>query len=123
MQTSRDPRHLRRIKVVQELFEWEAHKKVGSSEFRVSSKDERTQAIISKIEEIDRQIDEAVAKWSTEKINSVDLAILRQAVFELKIDTSAPSKVVIDEAIELAKEFGGDSSPEFVNGVLGKIIN
>ena len=51
----------------------------------------------------------------------MDLAILRLAVYELQIGKTAPKNVIIDEAIELAKEFGGESSPSFVNGALGKL--
>jgi N utilization substance protein B len=55
-------------------------------------------------------------------LNKIDLAILRLAVFELIIENSQPPKVIIDEAVELAKEFGSESSSKFVNGVLGTIL-
>ena len=51
------------------------------------------------------------------------MAILRLAVYELLIEKKEPPKVIVDEAIELAKEYGGDSSPAFINGALGKVIN
>ena len=61
---------------------------------------------------------------ATCKINKIDLAILRLSVYELISNqkVKVPPKVVVDEAVELAKEFGSDASPGFVNGVLGKLI-
>ena len=56
------------------------------------------------------------------KINGIDLAILRQAVYELMIEKEIPPKVVVDEAVEIAKEYGSESSPGFINGALGKLI-
>ena len=54
-------------------------------------------------------------------MGKVDLTILRLAVYEMKLDEDIPVKVAINEAVELAKKFGGDESPAFVNGVLAKI--
>ena len=54
-------------------------------------------------------------------MNKVDLTILRLAVYEMKWDDEVPEGVAINEAVELAKRFGGDSSSSFVNGVLGKV--
>lgn len=71
--------------------------------------------------EIDSKIQSAAPEWPLEKISKIDLAILRLAVGEL-LDGKEPPKVVIDEAIELAKEFGNEKSPGFVNGVLGTIL-
>lgn len=65
---------------------------------------------------------EAAPKWPIEKINRIDLAILRLAVWELFYKRKTPPKVAIDEAIELAKEFGAENSPSFINGVLGTIF-
>ena len=56
-----------------------------------------------------------------DRINPTDLAILRLAVWELVIDKTPPLRVIIDESVELAKEFGADNSPAFVNGVLGSL--
>lgn len=78
--------------------------------------------IISHIEEIDTAIKTYAPKWPLNKINQVDLAILRCAVWELLFQKQTPPKVVIDEAVELAKEFGTDSSSAFVNGCLGGIL-
>ncbi len=69
---------------------------------------------------IDKVIQAAAPSWPTDKLNKIDLAILRLAVYELE-EGSTPPKVVIDEAVELAKEYGSESSSSFVNGVLGTI--
>ncbi len=71
---------------------------------------------------IDRMITKAAPEWPITKINKVDLAILRNAVGELSAGKT-PLKVVADEAVELAKEYGSEASPGFVNGVLGTILS
>ena len=76
-------------------------------------------AVISAI--IEKKIAVAAPEFSIDKINKTDLAILRLAVYELLVEKKQPPKVIIDEAIELAKEYGGDSSPAFINGALGNI--
>ena len=73
--------------------------------------------------DIEKSIESASPDFPVDKINKIDLAILRLATYELLIDKNEPQNVVIDEAIELAKEFGGDTSPGFINGVLGHIIS
>ena len=78
--------------------------------------------IISHLHDIDELIKTNAPKWPIDKINQVDLAILRSAIWELRFQTKTPPKVVIDEAVELAKEFGTDTSSSFVNGCLGSII-
>lgn len=77
--------------------------------------------IIEKIDEIDKIITENAPKWPLDKINKVDLSILRCAIWEL-IYKDTPPKVAIDEAIELSKEFGTESSSSFVNGVIGSAV-
>ena len=79
--------------------------------------------IWDKLSEIDPLITQAAPEWPLAKLNPIDLAILRLAVYELVIDKKAPYKVIIDEAVELAKQFGGDASPGFVNGALGNIVS
>ena len=71
--------------------------------------------------EIDVKIADSAPQWPIDKLNKIDLAILRLAVHELQ-SSDTPPKVVIDEAVELAKEYGGENSPSFVNGVLGNIL-
>lgn len=74
------------------------------------------------IDEIDKLISDVSTGWNITRMNKVDLAILRLAIYEIKYDEDVPDKVAINEAVELAKTFGGDSSPSFVNGILAKII-
>ena len=77
--------------------------------------------IFSKIEEIDSAINEVATGWKTSRMGKVDLSIIRLAVYEIKFEDDIPTKVSINEAVELAKKYGGDESPAFVNGILGKI--
>mgnify|MGYP001578602170 CR=1 FL=1 len=114
MKTSKDPRHIKRIKLMQELFSWQ---------FAKSKKAPRDlSAIISHLSSIDKLIAKSAPDWPINQINKIDLAILRLAVFELTMNEDTPPKVVIDEAVELGKEFGADSSPGFINGALGKLV-
>ena len=112
MKTSADPRHLRRREVVKLLF--------AESFTDQPHHAELVQKILAKKGGIDLEIQKAAPTWPTDKLNKVDLAILRLAVYELNLKETPP-KVVIDEAVELAKEFGAESSSSFVNGVLGTI--
>lgn len=75
------------------------------------------------LEAIDAVIDSFAKGWSTQRMNRVDLAILRLAVYELKYSKEAPVGVVINEAVELAKKYSSDEAPAFINGVLGKIAS
>lgn len=77
--------------------------------------------IIAALPKIDLEIAKAAPEWPIDKIAKTDLAVLRLACFELS-EAKEPPKVVIDEAIELSKEFGNDNSPKFINGVLGTIL-
>ena len=76
--------------------------------------------ILEKLEEIDRELNERVSGWNTGRMGKVDLTILRLAVYEIEYDEDIPTGVAINEAVELAKKFGQDSSASFVNGVLAK---
>lgn len=114
MKKKADPRHQKRIKIIEELFA------LSFSEQQVKRK--KTQKILANLAKIDQLISEAAPLWPIEKINKIDLAILRLAVYELKIEKTQPLKVIIDEAVELAKEFGTEQSSSFVNGVLGAIV-
>ena len=78
--------------------------------------------IVDSFTTIDKQIQEAAPEWPLEKIAKIDVAILRLATYELTVQKSEPPKVVIDEAVELAKSYGNDNSAKFVNGVLGSIL-
>ncbi len=112
MKTPLDPRHKKRQKLVEELFKLDFHKQ---------KVDPKAKAILDNKELIDGKIETAAPEFSIDKINKVDLAILRLAVYELLVEKKQPPKVVIDEAIELAKEYGGETSPGFINGALGNI--
>lgn len=76
--------------------------------------------IAEKLPEIDRMINETAKGWDTQRMGKVELAIIRLAVYEIKYDESVPTGVAINEAVELAKKFGQDSSAGFVNGILAK---
>ena len=76
--------------------------------------------IIEKLDGIDTALNEKVQGWNTGRMGKVDLTILRLAVYEIMYDEDIPTSVAINEAVELAKKFGQDSSPSFVNGVLAK---
>lgn len=79
-------------------------------------------AIVRTLPDIDERIRIAAPEWPVNKIAKIDLAVLRLAVFELAIEKKEPPKVIIDEAIELAKEYGNEHSSQFINGVLGTIL-
>lgn len=114
MKTAKDPRHQIRRKVVKELF---SQSFTSQKPISLLSK-----KVLEASSEIDSIITEAAPSWPLEMLNKVDLAILRLAIYELRANT-APPKVIIDEAVELAKEFGSENSASFVNGVLGKIYS
>lgn len=84
---------------------------------------ERFHKIEEKIEELDQMLTGASTGWKLNRMSKVDLAIMRLAVYEMKMDDDIPVKVAINEAVELAKKFGGDDSPAFVNGVLAKLAD
>ncbi len=117
MKTAKDPRHLKRIKIMQELFA------IGFSN-KTKPEIDTTKKVITHLNQIDKLITQAAPAWPIGNINKIDLAILRLATFELTKDkNNIPPKVVVDEAVEIAKEYGSESSPSFVNGVLGKLIS
>ena len=113
MKTAKDPRHRKRIKVMQLLFSWQfkPEKKVAKE----------ITDILTHIKKIDQLVASSAKNRPIDQINKIDLAILRLAVFELIINKEPP-KVVIDEAIELGKEYGSDSSSSFINGTLGQVV-
>ncbi len=113
MKNPLDPRHAKRQKTVENLFKYEFHKQNISDYAR---------KIIQTRDFLDGQISLAAPEFPIAKINRTDLAILRLAVYELRIEKKQPEKVIIDEAIELAKEYGGEGSPAFINGALGNLI-
>jgi N utilization substance protein B len=82
---------------------------------------DRFNLVVENMEEIDRILSEASSGWKISRMNKVDLTILRLAIYEMRFDEDIPVKVAINEAVEMAKTFGGDESPGFVNGVLAKL--
>lgn len=81
----------------------------------------KAKAVAAHVAEIDAMINENAKGWKTTRMNKVDLTILRLAVYEMKWDEDVPVSVAINEAVELAKGFGGEESPSFVNGILAKL--
>ncbi|MCF2641938.1 transcription antitermination factor NusB [Roseburia hominis] len=73
------------------------------------------------IEEIDAAINEVAKGWKTSRMAKVDLTIIRLAVYEIRYEEEIPTKVAINEAVEMAKKYGTDTSSSFVNGILAKI--
>lgn len=76
--------------------------------------------VIKRLDETDEIISECAEGWKISRFNHVDLSILRLAVYEMIFDEDIPYRVAINEAVELAKKYGGDDSPAFINGILGK---
>jgi N utilization substance protein B len=77
--------------------------------------------VIQNKQKLDQNIKIFAPAWPVEQISVVDRNILRLAIFEILIDNKVPVKVAINEAVELAKTFGADNSPKFINGVLGSV--
>lgn len=82
---------------------------------------QRLDKLMEHLPEIDERLNEVSRGWKTQRMGKVDLAILRLGVYELLYDDEIPTGVAINEAVELAKRFGGEESPAFVNGILGHI--
>ncbi len=79
------------------------------------------EAVAARVPEIDSMLNEIAKGWKTSRMSKVDLTVLRLAVYEMKWDEDIPEGVAINEAVELAKRFGGENSCAFVNGILGKL--
>lgn len=77
--------------------------------------------VLKSQDQIDAMIGPAAPEWPVDQIAKIDKVILRMGVYELTVKRDVPPKVVINEAVELAKSFGGENSSKFVNGVLGTI--
>lgn len=83
---------------------------------------EKYEKILEKRTQIDERLNTVSQGWKTTRMGKVDLAILRLAVYEIQYDEDVPAGVAINEAVELAKKFGGNDSPSFINGILGKLV-
>lgn len=115
-----DPRHTQRTKLVQQLYSYSFDPKFAYKLNRLSEL--QFDKIVQNIPKIDALIVEHAPKYPIDQIAKADLAILRLAIYELAIEKKEPPKVVINEAVELAKEMGSDRSFAFVNAVLGAIV-
>jgi len=132
MKRADDPRHIKRIKIMEGLFAeiFQPQKNpffFDRENLLINNKDiidvrKTLKAIKINTHKIDPLIEKAAPQFPIEKIAKIDVAILRLAIFELMYEKKEPAKVIVDEAIELAKEFGGENSPSFINGVLGYLL-
>jgi len=130
-------RHLSRSIAMQSLYEWDfSGKKVdlektierNIQEFGPGLEDKSfiwqlVTGVVQHLREIDKIVEKAAPQWPLDQIAIVDKNILRIGIYELLFGdkTAVPPKVAINEAIELAKSFGGENSGKFVNGVLGTV--
>ncbi len=83
---------------------------------------DRVGKIGGRIPELDEKLNQVAQGWKTGRMGKVELTILRQALYEMMYDDEVPEKVAINEAVELAKRFGGKESPAFINGILAKLV-
>ncbi|MBH41280.1 MAG: transcription antitermination factor NusB [Candidatus Magasanikbacteria bacterium] len=132
-------RHLARSIVMQTLYQWDFRDKPSAAlpaiidELRnqfgkdldenASYITKTAEAIITNIDAVDARITDYASNWPIDQMALIDRNILRIGVYELYINKNIPSKVAINEAIELAKNYGGPSSGKFVNGILGAMYN
>lgn len=137
MKNPNDPRHAARMVALQQLFLIEFRESEGVvidefnpddfkhinniEDFNDDLRKQIVDGVSSDIGEIDAYIVNFAPQWPIAQIKKVDLQILRIAIYEGFVGKITPPKVAIDEAIELAKEFGGSASDKFVNGVLGAL--
>lgn len=99
----------------------EEQKKESHTEKDDNYIEEKLARIKEKLPEIDAAISETAEGWKIGRMGKAELAILRLAFYEIKYDDDIPTRVAINEAVELGKTFGGDGSPAFINGVLAKL--
>jgi N utilization substance protein B len=83
--------------------------------------EEKYGRVMEKLPEIDELLNSVAEGWKTSRMGKVDLTILRLAVYEIRYDEEVPVGVAINEAVEIAKRFGGEESASFINGILGRI--
>jgi N utilization substance protein B len=79
------------------------------------------EGVLESKERVDHLIEETAPAWPLDQIAAIDRNILRLAIYEIVVDNKVPMRAAINEAVELAKEFGGETSPKFINGVLGSV--
>lgn len=133
-------RHLGRIIALQTLYEQDVRRESGDGEFNLDEVLQRNIARYSEMiddvefirqlvagvsqraEELDATLQPIAPEWPIDQIARMDRAVLRIGLYELENEKDVPPKVVINEAVELAKAFGGENSSKFVNGVLGTAL-
>ncbi len=133
-------RHLGRIVALQTLYEQDFRRECGDESFDLDEVLARNiqryfktiddpafiknlvKGVSAKIAELDGILQPIAPEWPIDQIARMDRVVLRIGLYELLHDTDIPPKVVINEAVELAKSFGGDNSSKFVNGVLGTVL-
>lgn len=126
-------RHLSRTIAMQSLYEWDFHPERPILEIakRVAEPVKKdidfeylnrvVAGAVAKADEHDQAIAKAAPEWPLDQISVIDKSILRLASYELLNDLDIPPKVAINEAVEIAKTFGGENSSKFINGVLGTL--
>ncbi len=130
-------RHLSRTLALQTLFTWDFNKKPKTELEEISNNTfsnfapefndggfvkDLVSGVVDNLEKIDELIIKYATEWPLNQLTIIDRNILRLGIYELKY-TETPPRVIINEAIEVAKSFGGEASGKFVNGVLGAIYN
>jgi N utilization substance protein B len=133
-------RHLGRIIALQTLYEQDLRREANDPEFDLNEVLKRNIAryeqmlddtdfverlvngVSSEAERLDEKLQPVAPEWPIDQIARMDRIVLRIGLYELERDADVPPKVVINEAVELAKAFGGDNSSKFVNGVLGTLL-
>lgn len=114
MKTAADPRHLNRIKAVKQLFAYSFLPQELDNDLAAQT--------LGHLRGIDEIVVKCAPEWPLSQINRVDLSVLRVAINELMNKPGVPTKVVIDEAVEIAKRYGGQTSGSFVNGALAAAL-
>lgn len=126
-------RHSGRVAALQALFEVEAVGHPADETIKRLAVEENMQpdavkfatelceGVLAHREEIDEVIGKTAPQWPLDQIAATDRNILRLAIYEILIDNKVPMRAAINEAVELAKQFGGETSPRFINGVLGSV--
>lgn len=133
-------RHLGRIIALQTLYEQELRQEAADKDFDVNEVLERNigrykemledvdfirqlvEGVTKQAAELDKKLQPVAPEWPIDQIARMDRMVLRMGLYELENEDDVPPKVVINEAVELAKAFGGDNSSRFINGVLGTLL-
>lgn len=134
-------RHLGRIIVLQTLYEKALREMCGDKDVKIKEILDRNigrykkelddteftrdlaLGVDKEAESLDKEIQPVAVEWPLQQISRIDHIILRMGTYELKYNDKVPPKVVINEAVELGKAFGGDNSSKFINGVMGTLLN